>query len=425
MQKTHGLWAMTAPAAPTTAALNGERSVQIAVIGGGYTGLSAALHLAEAGRSVAVLEETDIGFGGSGRNVGLVNAGMWTLPDDLPGTLGQVHGDRLLTTLGNAPQVVFDLIAKHNIPCEAQHNGTLHCAVGRSGLAELETRAAQWKARGAPVQLLSADDAATMIGSRAYTGALLDLRAGTVQPLAYARGLARAAQTAGAEIFTKTPVTSVDRDGTGWRVTTPTGTVRAEWVVVATNAYTHAPWPQLRAEVAHLPYFNFATKPLAPDVLKTVLPGLQGCWDTRQVLSSFRMDAAGRLVFGSVGALQGLGTSVHEAWVRRAIARVFPQIGPVEFDAKWFGSIGLTDTSLPRLHVLAPQVVCFNGYNGRGIAPGTVFGRCLADLITGKTDLAGLPLPVTEPKAQSMRALNEAYYEYGAQAAHLVGARLF
>lgn len=421
--RSHGLWEKTAPPAPATERLQGNISVDVAVIGAGFTGLSAALHLAEAGSKVAVVDAVEIGFGGSGRNVGLVNAGMWVMPNDLPGVLGQLHGERLLDLLGNAPQSVFNLVDRHKIDCELERTGTLHCAVGAEGVKQLEQRAEQWLARGAAVRLLDARETATKVGSTAYMGALLDNRAGTIQPLGYVRGLARAALGAGAAIYTGTPVAATERAGNRWILRTPHGAVSADWVVVATNAYTTSPWPELRSELLHLPYFNFATTPLPEDVRNTILPERQGGWDTKEILSSFRMDQSGRLVFGSVGALRGTGMAVHKAWAARSIAKIFPQVKDITFEAGWYGQIGMTSDSLPRFHVLAPNIISFSGYNGRGIAPGTVFGRILAEHIIGKITDADLPLPVSQPKEQGLRAIREGYYEVGAQLAHLVGNR--
>jgi glycine/D-amino acid oxidase-like deaminating enzyme len=422
--RSHGLWEASAPPAPATHALADELVVDVAVIGGGFTGCSAALHLCEGGASVALLEAEEIGFGGSGRNVGLVNAGMWVMPDDLPGELGDVHGERLLELLGEAPRVVFDLVERHAIPCEAERRGTLHCAVGPKGLDEVRERERQWKARGAPVRLLDAAETAAKVGTKAYAGALLDERAGTIQPLAYVRGLARAAIAAGAKIFTASPVVSATDDGALWRLATPGGVVRATSVVVATDAYGKGVFPEVRGEQVHLPYFNMATPPLGDNVRHSILPERQGAWDTREILSSFRFDRAGRLVFGSVGALRGGGQAVHRDWGRRALAKLFPQIAGVEFEYAWYGQIGMTGNSLPRFHRLGRDVVAFSGYNGRGIAPGTVFGRCLARLCLGEIGEADLPLPVTDPLPAPRRALREAYYEVGSQVAHLAGARL-
>lgn len=421
---SHGLWEASAPAAPETPALEGRRRVSVAVVGAGYTGLSCALNLAERGFDVAVLEAVAVGWGGSGRNVGLVNAGLWLPPEELPKRLGDVHGARVLSLLSGGPAEVFARVERHGIDCEATPHGTLHCAVGASGLAELAERERQWKAVGAPVQLLDATAAAAAIGSTAYAGALLDRRAGTIQPLAYARGLARAALAAGASIHTASPVMSAREVAGGWELHTPRGVVEAERVVVATNAYSVGPWAGLRRELVHLPYFNFATRPLAPEIRARILPGLQGCWDTRTVLSSFRLDRAGRLVFGSVGALRAGGLAVHRAWARRAMRKIFPALAGVEFEHAWFGKIGMTGDAVPRLHRPAPGVLAICGYNGRGIAPGTVFGRVLADAVAGRVDDADLPLPVSPIEPARLRPARELFYETGAQAAHFVDARI-
>ncbi|MET3913015.1 glycine/D-amino acid oxidase-like deaminating enzyme [Bradyrhizobium sp. S3.3.6] len=198
-----------------------------------YTGLSAALHLAEGGARVALLEASEIGFGGSGRNVGLVNAGMWLMPDALPDALRAPFGERLLEQLGRGPQKVFELIEKHDIECEVERAGTLHCAVGRRGLEEIEARAEQWQKRGAPVLVLNAEATHRKVGGGDYTGALLDSQAGTIQPLAYARGLARAALAMGARTFTQSEAIVAQHNGLRWRVGTESGSVEADWVVVA------------------------------------------------------------------------------------------------------------------------------------------------------------------------------------------------
>ena len=422
--RSHGLWEKTAPPAPATQPLAGDRRADVVIVGGGFTGVSAALHLAEAGRHAVVLEGAEIGFGGAGRNVGLINAGMWVMPDDLPGALGDIHGERLLDMLGNAPRLVMDLIEKHGIACELERKGTLHCAVGAAGLKEITERASQWQRRGAPVMLLDAAQTARRVGTRAYAGSLLDMRAGTLQPLAYVRGLAKAAIAAGAVIHTGSRVAAFERFADGWRVRTDRGSVTASWVIVSTDAYSTGPWSGVRREQVHLPYFNLATRPLSPDLLSSILPGREGAWDTKEILSSFRMDQAGRLIFGSVGALRNTGRAIHVAWAKRALKRLFPQLGPVEFECEWFGKIGMTDNALPRFHRFAEKVVGFSGYNGRGIAPGTVFGRTLAQLVLGEKTEAELPLPLSDPKEPVLRQLKELYYEAGAQAAHFAGERL-
>jgi glycine/D-amino acid oxidase-like deaminating enzyme len=423
---SHGLWEASAPPAPEVPALQGHATVDVAIVGAGYTGLSAALHLAEGGATVRVLEALDIGFGGSGRNVGLVNAGMWVMPSVLPAVLGPVYGERLLERLGNGPSVVFDLIERHGIACEAERAGTLHCAVGAGGLREITERARQWQARGAPVALLDAATAAQLTGARGFSGALLDRRAGTIQPLAYARGLARAARAAGAVLHARSPVAALRDEGTHWRLSTAQGaTLDARWVLVCTNAYS-APdglWPGLDSELVHLPYFNLATRPLTDAERAAVLPQRHGAWDTRQVLTSFRLDAANRMVFGSVGALRGAGLAIHRDWGRRALARLYPRLKGSDFEHAWYGRIGMTPDALPRLHRLARNTWSFSGYNGRGISPGTVFGRELARLVLGQQTESDMALPVSPWQPVPLRRVREAGYELGARAVHLTHAR--
>jgi glycine/D-amino acid oxidase-like deaminating enzyme len=173
----------------------------------------------------------------------------------------------------------------------------------------------------------------------------------------------------------------------------------------------------------HRPYFNVATVPLGDTLRKSILPGREGAWDTKEVLSSFRMDQAGRLVFGSVGALRNTGLAIHKAWARRSLRKLFPQLGDVELECEWYGKIGMTTDALPRFHKFAPNVVGFSGYNGRGIAPGSVFGKTLAEHILGRMGEADMPLPLTDVREPSFRAAKELWYEAGAQLAHFADAR--
>ena len=417
----HSLWRATAPQMPPLAALAKDISADVVVIGGGFTGASAALHLAQQGIDTVLLEAEEIGFGASGRNVGLVNAGLWIKPHTVLERLGRDYGHRLISLLSQAPELVFDLIARHGIQCEAVHAGTLHCAPNRRGEAELRERVAQLQELSAPVRLLGREETRKETGSPLYRSALLDPRAGTVQPLAYVRGLASAALTAGARLFIQSPVSGWEKVPTGWQVATARGRVRTGWIVIATGGYTIGIQPTIRAQQIHLPYFNFATEPLPEALRAAVLPGGKGVWDTLTVLRSFRMDRDGRLIVGSVGSLNGRHKDIHQAWARHIARQAFPMLDGVEFTYAWDGMIDMTADQVPHLHQFGPQIVAINGYNGRGIAPGTIFGRELARYVAGTISAQELPLPFSEPHAVASRGVRETLYRLGSLAVHWAG----
>jgi glycine/D-amino acid oxidase-like deaminating enzyme len=181
--------------------------------------------------------------------------------------------------------------------------------------------------------------------------------------------------------------------------------------------------PGLRTEQVALPFFHAATAPLGDNVRRTILPEGQGAWDTRTVIGCFRLDAAGRLIVGSVGALRGAGAGIHRGWARRHIRSLFPQLGEVALEHEWYGQIGMTNDHLPRLHAPAENLIALAGYNGRGIAPGTVFGRELARHLAGEVPLEEMPLPVSAAKDARFRVVMERFYDIGSQVAHLPPAR--
>jgi glycine/D-amino acid oxidase-like deaminating enzyme len=424
-EQQKNLWTATASGLARTEELSTLQTCETAIIGGGFTGLSAALHLAEAGVETIVLEANTIGFGGSGRNVGLVNAGMWVRPDDLVATLGETIGNRLLSELGDGPAYVYSLVDKHGIDCEDVRNGTLHMAVGEAGATEIATRAAQWQKRGAPVEALGASEASRLTGANGFAGALLDRRAGTIQPLSYAQGLARAAMAAGARIFTGSAVISAYQDAGAIVLKTRNGEIRAKKLILASNDYASVVpglnWSGHDQQLTLMSYFQFATAPLPADVIARILPDGHGTWDTGLVMTSFRKDKAGRLIFGSIGQLDQIATSTHRAFAKRSLAALFPFLGPVEFDYWWDGKIGMTRNNLPCFHQPDENVWSITGYNGRGISPGTVFGRMLAGVAMGKPDAMALAPVAIEP--DPLRTIKKTFYDFGSMAKHLIDRR--
>jgi len=415
------LWLKTCAEHVDSHPLTRDLTVDLAVIGGGYTGCSAALTAAQEGASVCLLEAQEIGFGGSGRNVGLVNAGLWLPPDDIRAHLGHEAGGRLIDLLAAAPAEVFDLIDRHGIACDPVRNGTLHCAHSASGLRDLQSRHAQLTATGAPVELVSADQTAHRTGSTAFHGALFDPRAGTIQPLGYVRGLARAAIEAGARVVAQCPVLSMQHENGVWLLRTHQGTVRAQSVIQATNAY-HQGMPASAPAYVPVYYFQFATAPLSDYLRASILPGGEGCWDTGLIMTSFRMDAEGRVIVGGMGDLGQAGRAVHTRWVRRKLAELYPQLADQPLTEGWHGRIAMTSDHIPKITQIGPNALSAHGFSGRGIGPGTVFGRLIAEsLLQGDPSL--LPVPSVTEHQENWTGLRRAYFETGAALTHFIKAR--
>jgi glycine/D-amino acid oxidase-like deaminating enzyme len=388
------LWSATATAGPTLAPLAGALSADVTIIGAGYTGLSAALHLTAAGRGVVVLEAAAIGERASGVNGGQVIPGVKTDPDALEELWGHERGARLVAAVAAGPDLVFDLIARHGIACDAVRTGWIQPATSPGALAQLAARVAQWQRRGAAVELLAAREVAQLTGSGRYCGGLLDRRGGSVQPLSYVRGLAQAVAGGGGRIFVRSPATRLTRAARAWRTDTPAGSVTSPTVIVATNAYSGSLVGALRRSIVTVPSFQVATAPLAAAVRSTILPGGQAASDTWHLLRYFRLDAGGRLVLGSrgtFGVAPGPESSRHHY---RAVHEIYPQLAGVAFEYHWGGLVAMTRDHLPHLHELAPGLLAGLGYNGRGVAMATLMGRLLAQRTLGMSE-AELPFPIT------------------------------
>src|SRR5437764_8338350 len=232
------LYADTAVAAVPTPPLDADSNVKVAIIGGGFTGLSTALHLAEQGTTALVLEAREPGWGASGNNGGQVNPGLKHDPDQIEADFGPDLGRRMIAFAWGTTNFTFDLIRRYQIPCEARQNGTLRAAYNAASAAAIENTAKQCNRRGMPVTLLNREQMREMTGADRYLCAMLDDRGGDLHPLSYVRGLARAAIAAGAAVHGETPALSLSREAAGWRIETPRGIVRAEKVLLATNGFT-------------------------------------------------------------------------------------------------------------------------------------------------------------------------------------------
>ena len=394
------LWAAVTPQGPALPQLAGTAEADVIVIGAGFTGLSAALHLREAGVDVAVIEAAEPGWGASGRNNGQV---IPTLscpdPDDIVARHGAA-GERFVAMLRDSATALFDLARRYQIQAEQEQTGWIQPVHSPGRISIAERRVRQWSKRGAPVELLSREQASRMLGSEAWYGGFWNRSGGHINPLALARGMARAVLDRGGRIFARSPVQSFERRGNRWIVKTAHGEISGRALIVATNAYTGEFSKTLLPDVARevVPVFSWqmATEPLPEAARKTIIPGRQAMSDTHGELYFARYDARNRLVTGGALISARDGPARLKPVVAARLQRLWPQIGTVRFDYVWNGYVGMTTDFLPRIHRLGTDAYAWTGCNGRAVALSIPLGAELARAVQGYPDHE-LALPFTAP----------------------------
>ncbi len=403
------LWAATAPPPPDTPPLDADREADVCIVGGGFAGLSAALHLAEAGVQVVLLEARKPGWGASGRNGGQVIPGVKYDPDVLRAKFPGEAGERLVDFAGRTADTVFDLIARHRMDVPHRRAGWVQGAHTTAGLGEVKRRAEQWAQTGADVAVLDRTSVTEHLGSGAYLGGWVDRRGGAIQPLAYARGLARAALAAGAAVHGASPVTAMHRQDGHWHVRAASGhTVTAARVLVCTNGYTGGLVPRLARTVVAMNSFQVATAPLSGNIQATVLPGGHVSSDTRKLLLYFRLDHEGRLIMGGRGRLSEPTADTDWAHLERVLAKVYPQAAGAPIAYRWGGRVALTQDFLPHLHEPEPGLLVDIGCMGRGIGLQTLMGAAMARYVASG-DRGHLPFPVVPVQPIPLHALRLLY----------------
>lgn len=392
------LYAETAIPAPETPPLDTDRRVSVAIVGGGFTGLSTALHLAQRGVDAVVLEAHEPGWGASGRNGGQVNPGLKSDPDQVEKDFGTDLGGRMVALSGGAPDFVFDLVRRQQIACEAIQSGTLRVTTRRRPAAGMAVTAAQWNRRQAGLLLLRDEGAHAFTGSHNYVAGLLDPRGGQLNPLSFARGLARAAMAAGASVHGGTPVTRIHRDGLLWRLETPGGTVRADKVVLATNGYTDDLWPGLRRGIVPVYSAIVASEPLPEDLAKRITPHRASVYEMGEVTVYYRLDQQRRLLMGGRSVQADVHNVDQLRYLQDYATILWPALRDINWTHGWSGQIAATSDHYPHVHEPADGVLVCLGYNGRGVAMSSRMGPELANrLIGGAT--ARFDMPVTNIKA--------------------------
>lgn len=388
------LYAETARPAPATPPLDGDARASVAIVGAGFTGLSAALHLAGQGTDVAVLEAHEPGWGASGRNGGQVNPGLKHNPDQVERDFGPELGARMVAFAWAAPDFLFALVRSHGIDCAAVRTGTLRATSHAADVPGLRAARAQCARRGRPVEVLGPAQMREITGNNRYVAALFDRSGGHVNPLSLARGLAEAAMRAGARVHGATPVLRLRRADPHWLLDTPRGTLRADTVVLAGNAYTDDLWPGLRRSIVPVASGIAASEPLPPDLAATTMPSRAALYELGAGSVYYRLDEANRLLMGGRCRQGEVVRPDQLAALAATAVRLWPRLRDVRWTHGWNGLVAITTDQYPHIHELAPGVLACLGYNGRGVALATAMGPQLARRVLGGAD-APIDMPVT------------------------------
>ncbi|MBZ9738820.1 MULTISPECIES: NAD(P)/FAD-dependent oxidoreductase [unclassified Mesorhizobium] len=388
------LYRETASGTGNYPSLAGAQRARVAIVGGGFTGLSTALHLAEAGDDVCVLEAHQPGSGASGRNGGQVNPGLKYDPDTIEAMFGSDLGSRMIDFSYSAPDFTFDLIKRLSIECEARQNGTIRAAVRPKPEVAVRTTAAQCVRRGMPVEMLDAEAMAARTGTDRYISGMFDARGGDLHPLKYTLGLAAAAQNDGARIFGDSEVLSLGREAGRWLLKTASGSVSADKVLVATNGYTGALWPGL--EQSLVPVFSAiaATEPLPQAVAAAILPHRPVVYEAGNITVYYRIDARNRLLMGGRGPMRPIGDASAIRYLTDYAPRLWPALAGTAWTHGWNGRVAITGDHLPHVHEPEDGVLICLGYNGRGVAMASAMGKALANRLRGDAT-APFPMPIS------------------------------
>ncbi|THH35758.1 FAD-binding oxidoreductase [Aliishimia ponticola] len=377
-------YAATTAQLPPFASLKGEQRCDVCVIGAGYTGLSAALHLAEAGRDVILIDAQRVGFGASGRNGGQLGSGQRQDQKTLEKMLGRGMAVKLWHLGEEAKGLVKSLIDRHGIDCHLRP-GVAWTATRQSEVDDLHAYA-DFMARqyDYKIEAFGAQAFRDICPSPEYHGGILDMDAGHLHPLAYALGLARAAQAAGVRIFEQTEAHHIEQTSPA-TIRTGQGRISADHVILATNGYSQGLARPVARNVMPINNFIAATEPLGTRV-EEVLRRDIAVSDDRFVINYFRLSHDGRLLFGGGESYGYRFPSDIAAVVRKPMLEIFPSLKDVGIDYAWGGTLAITVKRLPFLARVAPNVLSASGYSGHGVGSATHAGWLMAKAIEGDGD---------------------------------------
>lgn len=368
---------------PEYPALDGSKTADVAIVGGGFTGLQAAYNLATAGLSVVVIEGCRIGDGASGRNGGQMGTGQRWYPEELEAELGYERSKALFDLAENAKKYVLSFAETHGIDMEfmpGQMNVSHKPGHDKEYQRTAEIAATRY---GYPhLAYMDGKETAERVGSKRFFCGVRDSGTGHIHPLKLIVGLARAARAAGADIHEMTKASSIRQSGGKTLIDTPTGTITADKVLIATNAYIGNLEPVTAAHVMPIRSFIGATVPL--DKLPSVIPGKESIADSRFVVRYWRRTRDGRLLFGGREAYTSDTPRDISTHIRRQIAEIYPELQDIEITHGWGGSVGITMPRKPFASEVMPGVISIGGYSGHGVMLSNYCGKLYADMVTGK-----------------------------------------
>ena len=381
-----GYYAASARPAPVCPSLPEDRRADVCVVGGGYTGLSAALHLAESGARVVLLEAERIGFAASGRNGGQIHSGHRKSQAELEAWLGKQHARDLWDLAQDGKATVRSLIERHEIAC-ALKSGLVIAAHNAQALTALADDTAHLNAAYGygDARMMDAAETASLLSTSVYAGGQMDAGGGHLHPLDYARGLADAAEKAGAALFEHSRALRVEQDGLGAKVVCGQGTVTADHVLLACDAFTASIAPQLAPYIAQVESFMVATAPMGEFLSRRLIPSDAAVADTRHVLDYYRKSTDGRLLFAGRESYFSVPKDIASI-VRPRMLKVFPMLRDVPIEYAWSGTVGITRTRMPHFGRIGKRVLFAHGYSGHGVALATLGGKLLAEAATGKPE---------------------------------------
>lgn len=389
-------WLRPAVAAASWPRLDTDLRTQVVIVGAGYAGVNAAIRLSELGHDSVVLEAEEPGFGASGRNGGQVVPGLKHDPSELISMMGEKRGLALARFAGDAASRTFEVIRHYPLHCDADASGWLQPAVDGKTLQAVIRRAKAWADLACvAVQTLDTSQVRQITGTDAYVGGWIDPRGGQLQPLSYARELARVASSLGSRIYAGSAATALTRSGREWIVESNGRQVHADAVLICTNGYTGRLVPGLDRALIPASSIMCATAPLSPALRKQVMPAGLPMSDARRLLTYMRFDKEGRFMIGARGSFGLHEPERYFRSLRTAAAKVFPALQGVEWQDAWGGRFALTVDHLPHIHNPEGGLFAALGCNGRGVAMMSQIGRLLADLAANELPASQSPVPIT------------------------------